>query len=193
MPPPPPEPGRPAAELDLDKSEVLLTAAAVPGLKAVIASDNRLPPPPWAETTSALAEPAPENAAASDSTEARIRNRCVIHAPTPASGGYTRDHGSRAATVHPAPIQHQATAGLTQRCRCRARTAHQATSAPHGAPALRPYKRGSPVRTRVAPTKFPQLEHGFGASQAVDEDLRIRFVAAVIAAITVIASSQPKT
>jgi hypothetical protein len=61
---------------------VLLTAAAVSGLKAVLASDNRLPPP-WAKITSALAEPAPENAAASDSAEARIKNRCVIHAPTP--------------------------------------------------------------------------------------------------------------
>ena len=79
---------------------MLLTAAAVSGLKAVIASDNLLPPP-WAGTTSALAEPAPENAAASDSTEASIRNRCVINAPTSAVRGYTRDHGSRAETVHP--------------------------------------------------------------------------------------------
>ena len=63
---------------------MLLTAAAVSGLKAVLASDNRLPPLPWAETASALAEPAPENAAASDSTKAGIRNRRVIHAPTPA-------------------------------------------------------------------------------------------------------------
>ena len=42
---------------------MLLTAAAVAGLKAVLATDNLPPPPPWAETTSALAEPAPENAA----------------------------------------------------------------------------------------------------------------------------------
>ena len=62
---------------------MLLTAAAVSGLKAVLASDNRLPSLPWAETTGALAEPAPENAAASDSTEARFRNRYVIHAPHP--------------------------------------------------------------------------------------------------------------
>ena len=146
---------------------MLLTAAAVSGLKAVIASDNLLPPPPWAGTTSALAEPAPENAAASDSTEARIRNRCVINAPTSAAGGYTRDHGSRAETVHPAPTQHQATAGLTQRCQRLARTAHQATSAPRGNPryALQVRVAGSDP---VTPTKFPQLERGFGTSQAVD-------------------------